>query len=264
MAIEQTGQWNEISEIWSCPGCLRKKAHCEVTTEDGKTLRWIVDHHDHMRDYVKAYLKKRYGSWSAAYERHPHPEEFNLYIDLIKSFVQRFKWTPVCLDCNEIEGRIKTAINADRFFSFHAHEIRRAMIAIPNKRHIFLDENMPFFQELYAKVHERLVVRRKQIIETLVDESISGLTWWGGAVPLSRLFSEDVLLRRTPEFDSSLRIEQGLKDGKAVRRGAAWSKGEEQEMLQLRNSGASIAEIAKQLGRTATAISLRLEKLGVA
>ncbi|MDD5384241.1 MAG: hypothetical protein PHG89_05100 [Gallionella sp.] len=261
MAIEQTYLWDEVPDTWVCPGCLRKKLQCEIETENGRVLRWIVEHHDHMRDYVKAHLKNKHKSWANVCKTHAHPEEINYFLEPIKGFVQRFPKTKICLDCNEVEGRIKTAIKADKYFSFHAHEIRRGFLTSPNKRHTFLEENMRFFEELYAKTFERLVIRRKHMVETLVDEGVSGIGWWGGAIPLTRLFDEEVLLREFPQFDSSLRIKQGLNEGKAVWQGCSWTASEEAKLVQLYDAGSTIRELAKLFGRTEAGITLRLEKL---
>lgn len=263
MTTEQTLSWDTVDDNWACPGCLRRKPECEVPAGNGKRLRWLVEHHDHMRDYVKAYLLERYGQWVAVTQKHSHPQEFVRYLDQIKLLAQRFPHTLICIDCNEAESKIKLQVAADRFFSFHPVELHRAIIPAPKERHIFVADNMPFYREIYAKVEERLVSKRKETIRTLVDAGVSGKTWWGGPIQLDRIFSGDVLQREFHAFDSSKRIRERLKEGKPVYRWASWLPSEETQLRELVAKGIAVEEIAQNLGRTPTGIRYRMEKLGL-
>jgi len=266
MNLEQTQSWETVPETWVCPGCVRRRNDCEVIAKGGKKLRHLVEHHDHMRGYVKDYLVKQYGSWLAVVQNHRYPREFARHIDLIKKVAQRFAHTLVCLDCNDIEGKIKNSIRADRYFSFHPAELHRALMPAKNKRHVFVTEHMPFYRELYDEVHERLVLKRKQTIRGLVDAAVGDNAAWGGPIDLERALSKDAferLGREYPTFDSSLRLKAGLEQGKAVFRGASWHPHEEAELRRMVNEGANLEEIARSLGRTPTGVRYRLEKLGL-
>lgn len=247
-----------------CPGCLRKKPDCEVPAKTGVTLRCLFEHHDHMRDYVKDYLVDRYGDWHSVGNSRPHPQEFFRYIDLIKLLAQRFGHTLVCIDCNEAEAKIKNSIAADRYFSFHPIELHRALISAKNKRHFFVTENMPFYEQLYAKSRERLVEKRKEVVRSLVDAAVNGDAWWGGPIQMEKLFSEQTLWREFHSFDSSERIKEGLAAGEPVYRGASWFAEEEAILRRMVADGIDIERIARSLGRTPDGIRFRIEKLGLA
>lgn len=263
MDIEETELWREKPERWVCPGCMRSKADCEVVSSRGITLRKLVEHHDHMRNYVKGYLKEAYGSWAEATERASSHPEFSIYMDSIKSLAERFKHTAVCLDCNEVEGKVKRAIGADKYFSFHVHEIRRAFKTVPNQRHVFLDENMPFYERLYAQCRERLVDERKRVIATLIDQAVSNHVLWGGAIKLEAVFDEDVLQRQYPEFKSSTEQKERLQKGEPVRYFSTWTKTEVEEMLALLGQGLDVKDVARSLGRTTGAILKKLETVNL-
>lgn len=265
MSTEQTLSWDSTPDSWVCPGCIRRKVDCEVTSKSGKALRHLVAHHDHMRNYVKDYLIKQYGPWHAIMDKHPHRVEFARHIDLIKVFAQRFSFTLVCLDCNEVEGKIKQRISADRYFSFHPTELHRALIPGKNQRHLFVEEHMPFYRDLYERVLGRLVTKRKECVRRLVDAAVEGVAW-GGPIDLERvlpLVEFERLGRDYPSFDSRLRIRQGLAEGKAVLRGAAWYPNEEADLRRMVSEGVELDEIAKVLGRTPAGIRYRIEKLGL-
>ena len=265
MNTEQTLSWDHTPDSWVCPGCIRRKRDCEVRSKSGKTLRHLVEHHDHMRNYVKDYLVKQYGPWHSILEKHPHRGEFARHIDLIKLFGQRFPITLVCIDCNEVEGKIKQRISADKYFSFHAAELHRALMPAKNERHLFIEEHMPFYKNLYEKISDRLIARRKESIQRLVDAAVNE-TAWGGPVDLERVLTKDEferLGRDYPSFDSSLRIRKGLEDGKPVLRGSVWHPHEEAELRRMVNDGIDLEKIARALGRTPTGIRYRMEKLGI-
>lgn len=263
MKVQQTESWNSVADNWFCPGCLRRKPECEVSTKAGDTLRCLFEHHDHMRDYVKDYLVERHGEWHAIGKSHPHPSEFFRYIDLIKLLVQRFPHTLVCIDCNEAEAKIKKSVGCDKYFSFHPVELHRAIVPAKNQRHLFVPENMSFYEQLYAKTCERLVVKRKEVARSLVDAAIATNAWWGGPIQMEKLFSEETLGREFHSFDSSKRIKQALEAGKPVYRGAAWYPQEEAELRRMLAAGTDIKLIARSLGRTPGGVRFRMERLGL-
>jgi len=264
MKEEITELWKETPDTWFCPSCMRKKHECSVISKNGVTLKKLVEHHDHMRDYVKQCIKIMCGSWPKMRDTHTDiKDELIPYIDLIKSIAQRFPHTPVCMDCNEIEGKIKIAISADKYFSFSAIEIRRAYIPTPNERHHFLIENMEFYTKLYKSIENRLVKRRKLFIENLVNQALNNEVYWGRTIKLENIFDEDTLLRDFPPHLSSTKQKEAIQKGEPARYMAHWTEKETDELIQMTNNGISIEKIAKQLGRTNNAITLRLQKIGV-
>jgi len=258
--IEETESWSEAGENWRCPCCCRKRNDCEITTESGDKLRWLVYHHDHMRDYIKHYIKSTYGSFLEPIENKPLKSEIWRLMDFLKIFIVRFQPTLVCLDCNEIEGKLKKALNCDKFFSFHHLEIRRAFMTFPNERHIFTDEHLPFFEKLYNENYERLVLYRKSIVEALVKRAYERDMTWGGPIDLENHFSKHELAIEYPPLYSSLLIEIGLEEGKPVLQGYPWTVEQERKIQSLYETGASVEDIARKVGRTPGAIRAKIKE----
>lgn len=159
--VLETELWREMPDHWTCPACLRRKAECEVPKGDGRSLRWLVQHHDHMADYVKAYIKRRFGGYEGFCAVGAEHGEALQFVDRVKRFAKRFDDVVVCLDCNEVEGKIKQRMGADEFFTFHPHEIRRALMKSPNDRHFFVEEHMDYYRRFYRHHSPRLVDRRE-------------------------------------------------------------------------------------------------------
>ncbi len=263
MSVEQTESWDEVGETWCCPCCMKKRDACEVTVETGEKRRWLVYHHDHMRDYVKYCIKSRYGSVIPPLENKALKEEVLRYTDIIKRYIVRFDETLLCLDCNEVEGKIKKEIRCDKYFSFHYFEIRRAFISFDNERHYFLEEHMPFFEKLYTENYDRLVSYRKSIVEALVKRAYERDLAWGGPIKLENHFTNHELFITFPVNHSKLLIEASLKEGKPVLDGFPWTKEQNEVLIQLYNQKIKFAEIAKKIGRTPGAVKRQLTKLEV-
>lgn len=217
-----------------------------------------------MKDYVKAYLKRKYGGYQSFRTETPDRREALQYLDRIKLLAARFNESLVCLDCNEVEGKIKAKIGADKYFSFHAFEIRRAYIPVANQRHLFLPEHMGFYARLYAANVERLVHQRKRTIELLVDQAARDGLFWGTYTEPDSIFSKHELHVIFPTFDSGERIAEGMRDGKAVLQGAPWIPEQDEELRIHFRQGLTVDEIARKMGRTVAGVRFRLEHLGVA
>ena len=259
METEETALWSEKPDWWQCPGCKRKKDECEVVSKKGRTLRKRVEHHDHMRDYAKVFLEQRYGSYAAASDRAGYSPEFAHFFDRVKAFSVRFGFTAVCFDCNEVEGKIKRSIGADKYFSFAAEEIGRGFKKTSNERHVFLEENMDFFREFYRSVKPRLVDERKRQIEFMLEGAVERSILWGGGVKLESIFSEDFLVRKCPPFTSMAELARARANGEPVRYFEAWTRLEIEELLEMWEMGLSHLQIAENLGRTPGAIKFKLE-----
>jgi len=260
MTIE-TYEWRKQPEHWICPSCMRRKEDCEVPKGDGQTLRWLVRHHDHMKDFVKAYVKDRYGRHDAITSRAEYKIEAMRFIDRVAHLAKRFDDVVICLDCNEVEGRIKTKISADKYFTFHPLEIRRAYIPRPKQRHEFVDEHMEFYRRIYSEHKNRLVNTRKQLCIDLIESVGSREQFWGEAINQTAMFTQEDLYVRFPVFDSGRRITEGLLQGKPVLQGMTWIEEHNKIFQDLVAFGSTDETIAKVLGRTASAVKLRRETL---
>ena len=257
----ETREWREQSDHWVCPSCMRRKEDCEVPKGDGQTLRWLVQHHDHMKDFVKAYVKTRYGRHDAVTSRPEYKQETMRFIDRVGHLAKRFDDIVVCIDCNEVEGKVKTRIHADKYFTFHPWEIRRAYIPKPKQKHEFIEEHMNFYRRFYAAHKVRLVDTRKRVLIDLIDSAGTREQFWGASVELSPMFSQEDLYVSFPTFGSGKRIAEGLAKGEPALQGMMWIDEHDKIFRELVASGSTDEAIAKVLGRTAPAIKLRREAL---
>ncbi|PKG37015.1 hypothetical protein [Psychromonas sp. Urea-02u-13] len=261
--LEETDSWASAGERWRCPGCARKRDECEITTETGKKLRWLVYHHDHMRDYVKHFIMSEYGSFLEPIEDKVLKSEIWKQMDLLKIFIVRFEPTLICLDCNEVEGKLKKTLGCDKFFSFHHLEIKRAIMKCPNERHMYLDEHAPFFKKIYEQNFERLVSYRKSIIEAVVKRAYERDMAWGGPMNFASIFTEHELAIDYPPFYSNLLIKAGLEKGEPVLQGFPWTDEQKENVKKLHANGLSHQEIAVKVGRTKFTIMKKLEEWGI-
>lgn len=257
----ETHEWREQPEHWTCPSCMRRKEDCEVPKGDGQTLRWLVRHHDHMKDFVKARVKAQYGRHDAITSRAEYKREMAQFIDRVAHLAKRFDDVVICIDCNEVEGKVKTRIGADKYFTFHPWEIRRAYIPRPKKKHEFVEEHMEFYRRLYSHHKSRLVDVRKRLLIELIDSAGAHEQFWGASVDESAAFTQKDLYVRFPVFDSGKRIAEGLSRGEPALQGTTWIQDHDKIFRDLVASGCSDESIAKTLGRTASAIKLRREAL---
>lgn len=121
------------------------------------------------------------------------------FIDRIGHLAKRFEDVVVCMDCNEVEGKIKVRIKADKYFTFHPWEIRRAYIPKPKQRHEFIEEHMDFYRRLYAAHKVRLVDTRKRVLIDLIDAAGTKRAVLGS----ERRRVADVLAGRPPRYFSN-------------------------------------------------------------
>lgn len=158
----ETSLWKELPDSWCCPGCQRKKHQCETKKKDGTSLRWIVSHHDHMADYAKDYIKRKYKNDPSYY--------FLCQMkDSIKRISKRFNDIPICISCNEIEGALKHVIHADKYFTFDINEIGSAFTSKAFQPHVLKEESISKFRELYDREIKPSIERKKNAIERVID-----------------------------------------------------------------------------------------------
>lgn len=217
-----------------------------------------------MADYPKTVIKSRFGGHARFCSTSPIRREALIFKENLEVFARRFRDVLVCLDCNEIEGVIKSRIRADKFFSFHIHEIRRAFIPRANLKHELVEEHMPFFSRMYTAHEERLVSQRKKIIEQLIESAHNEGTFWGSAIDLSQHFTDEELIVNYPAFDSGVRIAVALAKGEPALQGFEWPSSHDQKLIEMYRAAEPVAKIAKALGRTSLGVEYRIKKLGLA
>jgi hypothetical protein len=261
--VSHTEEWKKQPDDWRCPCCFRLKQDCELTKGDGSKLGWLVWHHDHMADYPKHVIQVSFGGHKGFCANSPLRREALIFKDNLELMARRFRDVLVCLDCNETEGTIKTRIQADKYFTFHIHEIRKAFIPKPNSKHLLVEEHMPFYSHLYISNKERLVAGRKRMIEQAIHSAHHEGIFWGSAIDFNRHFTDDDLIVKYPTFDSGDRIANALIKGEPALQGFEWPMSHDERLTNMYQAGNSFSEIARALGRTSYAVELRLKKLGL-
>lgn len=101
---------------------------------------------------------------------------------------------------------------------------------------------------------------RQQVI-TFLDALARGVDQTsGGPLTLGAVQSEQSVA--VLQAASALLKEDGRRRGKFVAAGTPWTKDEDERLTQEFDSGRTMAQMALQHGRTSSAITLRLVKLG--
>ncbi|MBB4116415.1 rubredoxin [Rhizobium sp. BK226] len=127
--------WAGLWQSWTCPCCRRSKPQLARVNSAGVLLCQIEVHHDHLGDWAERKFS----------EVNPRTDDkqTNIQIDWCKhstlELVVRFDATPICLDCNLVEGRAKAYLGKAVFpdFSFSPSEIAQFIVAEDNQVHNF-------------------------------------------------------------------------------------------------------------------------------
>lgn len=217
--------WAMLPRDWACPCCLREKA--SIVRSDGETLFAEVQaHHDHFTSYVNdramAMLGPQWNRASTALTR---------ACEQLRVALLAFSEVLICADCNGAEGRAKSRLRLDKYFSFSIEEIRAFINIRANEEHIV---------DLAAA--KRVLSERKKL-ETLdarkdlADRSISlmaaGIYWRSSEQPdgpsevflKGRELLEDMGITYSGNFDpftfSATTVGGGAPNRQAWRR--AWA-----------------------------------------
>lgn len=131
-SIELNSNWADEYHSWRCPACKREKKDIFRKIKKGTLKACLEIHHDHLEDFVKDELRRRFGTkWSHTLGH------TNRHIGwLSAALISRFSKTLVCSDCNEVDGCIKGRMGTiDRHFSFSPLEMAACITPKPNTSH---------------------------------------------------------------------------------------------------------------------------------
>lgn len=106
-------EWDEAHESWVCPSCLRDKAGVARLTSTGVMQAKLVWHHDHFRNAASI-------ATMAAVEK-LQPQKAAALLARARhmlDYLDSFKTTLICEDCNHTEARAKAYVAAPPDFSF--------------------------------------------------------------------------------------------------------------------------------------------------
>ncbi|NRP22034.1 hypothetical protein LPJGGPFB_05293 [Ensifer adhaerens] len=152
--------WAGLWQGWSCPCCGRSKPQIVRLNSSGVLLCQVEIHHDHLGDWAEREFTGR----------NPRTDDgqTNMQIDWFKDsmlqLVARFGRTPVCLDCNLVEGKAKTSLGPEAFrdFSFSPAEIAQFISVRENKVHEFdPGKAKQIWEDVRADVEDRIDFARR-------------------------------------------------------------------------------------------------------
>jgi len=148
--------WASTTPGWICPCCARGKRQIVRMASSGVLLCQLESHHDHLGDAAEALFRKT----------NPGTEDkgTNIQLDQAKhamlTLVERFPRTIICLDCNLVEGKAKSALlgrGVPAHFSFSPQEIARFVQPSDNRPHEFdVDVAAAIWEDVKADVEDRL------------------------------------------------------------------------------------------------------------
>jgi len=130
--------WINVDQCWVCPVCKRDKLSIARIGKSDKIILDIHEHHDH-----SCQIFNGVGQCNIVSEQ--------------LLYVQRFKPTLICAECNVAEGNVKSALNLVSWFTFSPSEISQFIEPVPNKKHkIIKDVALEIYDIEIDKLRERI------------------------------------------------------------------------------------------------------------
>lgn len=156
--------WAMTRTSWKCPICGRSKPQIAFRRRDGVLMAHLVEHHDHIDEYVKQHAKEIRSDIGrqVLLERH----------DAIVKLAQRFERITICVQCNEADGKAKARHSLPSHFTFTPQEIARFVI-VSKSNEIEIDYEMA--KSIYDDLAQGLETRAQFVISIL--KSIESGAW---------------------------------------------------------------------------------------
>jgi len=139
------GQFHAVSADWACPCCHRKKREIGRRDRNGRLVCSIVEHHDHLGDWVWTKLRPVLAD----------------AMPVIAGAWQRFDPTLICQDCNTADTVAKSLVQAPEMFSFSWREINSFIWVQANTKHRVIPG-------MAAKAYEKARVEARWLAERAV------------------------------------------------------------------------------------------------
>jgi len=134
--VDMTSWWAMTPPGWTCVGCGRRKEEIARLNQNGDLMCRLVEHHDHMRDL----LKEEFARISSSQESVVADELAEHFAKRSATMISAYDNAVVCDDCNSVDSKAKKLVGAPKAFSFSPAEIRRFVIATPNRAHALNEE----------------------------------------------------------------------------------------------------------------------------
>lgn len=144
--------WVRTDTRWCCPCCKRNKSEIVRMNQNEDLTCQLHEHHDHMKEVVKSMFERI----SISNDIVVADELSERFATKVAFSLSAFDNTIVCFDCNEIDAKAKSFVNAEKYFSFSPKEIGEFVIATPNTRH---EIDKPALLSVWERVKPILDIR---------------------------------------------------------------------------------------------------------
>jgi len=129
--VDMTSWWAMTPQGWTCLGCGRAKKDIARLNRNGDLMCRLVEHHDHTQDLLATKFAEISSSQGAVLA----DKTAERFAKRSAAMIAAYENTIMCDDCNNADAKAKAMVGAEEFFSFSPQEIRRFVIATPNKPH---------------------------------------------------------------------------------------------------------------------------------
>ncbi|WP_246089440.1 hypothetical protein [Paraburkholderia guartelaensis] len=182
-SVDMTFGWACTPMDWSCPACGRTKPEIVRVNSKGHLMCRLVEHHDHMKDLVKAEFERQ----CKQQERVIADEFAKRFASRAAPMVSAYDNAMICDDCNSADPTAKSAVGTHKDFSYSPQEIRRFVRPRPNMPHaIDTEAAAGIWRE-----HEHTFALRLKIIERIANIAAHEQSLVSGiAIPTARGFCE--------------------------------------------------------------------------
>lgn len=169
-SVDMTFGWACTPMEWTCPACGRAKPEIVRLNTNGHLMCRLVEHHDHMKDLVKA-----------EFERQCKAQKVIVADEFAKRFAARasqmvsaYDNAIICDDCNAADPMAKAAVGTHKDFSYSPQEIRRFVRPCANVPHeIDAEEAARIWHG-----HEQTFALRLKIVERIAHIAATNTHWY--------------------------------------------------------------------------------------
>jgi rubredoxin len=169
-SVDMTFGWTCTPMEWVCPACGRKKPEIVRLNTNGDLMCRLVEHHDHMKDLVKAEFERR-----CKLQKTIVADEFaKRFSARASQMISAYDNAIICDDCNAADPKAKGAVGTHKDFSYSPQEIRRFVRPQPNLPH---DIDVKEAARIWQANAETFALRLK-IVERIAAIAANNTHWY--------------------------------------------------------------------------------------
>lgn len=289
--------WFSTPTDWNCPVCRRHKTELIRPDNSGALFASLEDHHDHISNYIKD--RSRQIIKDKRPDNNITEDEGHFLKRRITPFLERFKRTLICGDCNSADAAAKNMLaGVCKYFSFSPKDIAKFIEVTPNCVHKIIQTKVT---DVYIDLEQMHAHRKEQADISIENALLNNLIWaeplsgpsashyrtlsraaesfednnpddwntvWKGPDNNLALSQNDRAVAKEKRREEKRELRQGIRKEKALKgipkntlanAGKPWSEEDHQRLLAAHAEGGKVYEIAVELQRSDIAISERLE-----